>query len=116
MTCASENKIITIIQGQTSNVTVKLIDANTKQPFSLAGLTGATGIFPTGDGTEGLAVTGTLVSADLGELMFSLDETTTEALTTGEQQSIQVQVDQGAVRSIAQLKQVLTVNAPLFTF
>lgn len=105
---------ITINQGQTANLSVQLIDGNTGNPFNLGGLTGATGIFPAADGQSGLAATGTLLSADLGTLSFNLDEAFTEDLNVGEQQSFQVMVDQGAIRSIATLSQVLTVIAPPF--
>lgn len=107
-------KNIVIIQGQTAEVDVQLIDGNTGNPFSLAGLTGATGVFPKADGT-GMAVTGILKSSDLGTLSFSMDEDTTPNLNVGDAQNIEVRVDQGSLRSIAQLQGVLTVAAPTFT-
>lgn len=63
---------VTIVQGSTANLVVQLIDGNTGNPFSLAGLTGATGVFPKSDGT-GMAVSGVLQSQDLGTLLFSID-------------------------------------------
>lgn len=106
--------LLTINQGQTANLVVQLVDQYNK-PFSLAGLTGATGIFPDADGQSGLAASGTLVSADLGTLSFSLPPDFTEDLLVGEQMTFQVQVDQGSVRSIATLLNVLTVIAPPFS-
>ncbi len=110
----SVSNLITINQGQTANLRVQLIDGNTGNPFNLAGLTGATGIFPAADGESGLAASGELVSEDLGTLSFNMDEDFTNDLNVGEQQSFQVMVDQGNVRSIATLSQVLTVIAPPF--
>lgn len=109
------SNLLTINQGQTAQLSVQLIDGNTGNPFNLGGLTGATGIFPALDGESGLAASGQVISEDLGTLSFNLDEAFTEALNVGEQQSFQVMVDQGSVRSIATLGQVLTVIAPPFT-
>jgi hypothetical protein len=108
------NNLVTINQGQTAQLTIQLIDGNTLQPFNLGGLTGATGIFPNLDGVSGLAASGILASQDLGTLTFNLDEAFTAQLNIGEQQPVQVMVDQGAVRSVAVLQQVLTVIAPPF--
>lgn len=105
---------VVIDQGQTAKIRVQLIDGETNAPFNLAGLTGATGIFPLANNT-GLAVTGILESEDLGTLIFNMDKDTTPTLNVGEGQSIEVRVDQGTTRSIAQLTNILTVNAPLFT-
>jgi hypothetical protein len=106
---------VKIVQGQSANLVVQLIDGSTGKPFNLAGLSGATGVFPDIDGESGLASSGTLISSDLGTLAFALDPTFTSELQIGEQMSIQVQVDQGSLRSIAVVENVLTVIAPPYT-
>lgn len=111
-------KSVTIIQGQSVSVQVQLLDANLCPvgPFNLSGLTGCTGFFPAADEPgDSIAVTGILQSADLGVVTFGMDEETTPLLNVGEQQGIEVWVDQGSQRSICQLQNILNVNASLFT-
>jgi hypothetical protein len=112
--CPSESKPIFLQQGQTANIDVFLIDEGTGQPFSLQGLTGATGIFPAADGQSGVAASGYLQSADLGHLQFQLDIPFIENMLVGENMNFQVMVDQSAQRSIANIVGYLTVNAPPF--
>lgn len=111
---AFSQKTITIVQGQTGQVQVQLWDPEQKQPFSLVGLTGATGVFPDSDGVTGLAVSGNLVSQDLGTLVFPYDEAFSNALNVGQQQTVMVMVDQGANRTIALMEAVLNVLASPF--
>lgn len=104
---------VKLIQGQDVTFILQVLDNVTSQPYSLAGLDAATAYFPKTDGTA-LAATGTLISADLGKLSFTLDELETAELNAGEDQSIELQIDQGSLRSIVQFEEVLTVAPQLF--
>lgn len=104
---------IKIVQGEDVAVTIDLKDHNTGLPFSLAGFTGATAYFPAVTG-GGLPVQGLLVSADLGRVTFALNEVQTAAVLDGDGQNIEVVVDQGAQRAIAQILGKLNVAARLF--
>lgn len=107
------NKIARIIKGSDVEVTTQLIDRNTKQPFSLEGMTAASAFFANEDDTV-LAVTGSLVSADLGKLLFPLNEVQTGGLAEGSEQNMEVVVDQGDVRTIAQFRGGLEILPRLF--
>jgi hypothetical protein len=112
-------KNVQVVQGQDIEIVVDLIDANScdgNQPFSLAGLTGCTGYFPASVASTlpYVAASGVLDSADLGKVHFSLSETDTGNLNVGTDQNIEIVVDQGPKRSIAQILNKLDVSGRLF--
>lgn len=108
------SKQIKIVKGSDISLTVQLTDKNNDSlPFSLAGFTGCTGYFPK-DPSGGLAVTGSLVSADCGKVSFILSETETDQLLAGTDLDIELEVDRGADKIIAQILGKLEVIERLF--
>jgi len=102
-----------LIKGSDTKIVVTVIDKATKEPYSLAGFTSATGFLSNTDATT-LAVTGTLLSSDLGKIQFEIDEVSTALLASGDAQSMEVVIDQGTTRSIVQFDQVLDIRDRLF--
>lgn len=109
------SKNIQIIQGEDISFAVTLTDKNTSQPFNLAGFTGATAYFAAASGGSPLWSVGSLLSADLGKVQFGLNEIVTAGLETGDELNIEIHVDQGATRTIAQILGKLSVVAQLFS-
>jgi len=107
------SKTAKVVQGSDVAVTVQLQDSDTGLPFGLSGFTGCTGYFPK-DPSGSLAVTGTLVSADLGKVSFAMDETQTAQLLTGTDLDIEVEIDRGSDKIIAQILGKLEVVERLF--
>lgn len=102
-----------IVKGQDRSITVQLVKESDGLPYSLADFTAATGYFPKADLTA-LAVSGSLVSSDLGTIKFVMTETDTLDLKAGEDQSFEVEVDQGATKTIVQFEDSLDVFERLF--
>lgn len=109
--CSSSQ--INVIQGQTLSFTIQLQDKNQCDPYNLIGFTGATAYFPQVNTTDALAVSGSLQSADLGKVGFTLDPTITILLNPGEEQSFEVEVD-AANTVITQIDSKLFVYERLF--
>lgn len=109
------SKSITIYQGSDVTLVIDFQDKNKNpvQPLSLEGFTGTTAYFPAASGGA-LPVFGGLVSSDLGRVSFSLDEDQTNAIVAGDEQNLEVHVDQGAKRTISQILGKLSVIAQLF--
>ena len=103
-----------IIKGQDRTITVQMVKASDKTPYSLDGFTGATGYFPQADSTDGLAVSGQLVSEDLGTIKFVMSESDTALLAAGEDQGFEVEFDQGSTKTIVQFEEKLDVFDRLF--
>jgi hypothetical protein len=101
-------KTAKIYKGSDVKVTVSLIEDATKKPYSLAGTTGATGFFQKSDDTW-LSASGIVISADLGKLQFNLTDSDTVQLKVGDAQSMEVMIDKGADRAIAQILERLQV-------
>lgn len=110
--CSVSSKTISIVQGQNVTFTVQLIDKETCDPFSLAGFTGATGYFPKEDDTA-LAVTGSLVSSDLGKISFALQPADTDLIKAGDELDFEIEADTGD-KIIAQILGKLSVTERLF--
>ena len=105
---------ITIYKGSTTDVTVSLKDKKTKEPISLAGFSGATAYFDQAGSDTPLAVTGSLVSADCGKLNFSLTQENTNLLEAGDEESMEVVVDQGTNRTVIQFEGTVSIKERLF--
>jgi len=109
----STNRTIEIIQGRDINLVVTLTDKVSGEPMSLAGFTAATASFA---GTDAdVVIAGSVYSADRGKVLFEMDEDDTAALEAGDEMDIEVVVDQGDVRTIAQIIGKLVVKERLFT-
>ncbi len=102
-------KLQEIIQGEDAVVQIQVVDQN-GDPFSLAGLTGASGYF-----TGALIIPGVLISEDLGTMKFVMTEVQTPLLEVNEDGgSFEVVIDQGSNRTIVQFIDALVVKARLF--
>lgn len=102
-----------IIKGEDVSLTIQLRDSVTKEPFSLGGFTAATGYFANEDGTT-LAVSGELVSADLGKVNFILSEVQSALLAAGEESNFEAEIDRGNDKKIVQFIGKLEVVDRLF--
>lgn len=102
-----------IIQGSDNILNIQLVQKSTKEPFSLDGFTAATAFF-LGVEASTVAVSGALVSADLGKLTFSLSDTFTDTMEVGEGLNVEVHVEQGNTKTIVQILEKLDVVAQLF--
>ena len=111
-------KTIQIVQGSDISITIDITqkdqDSGTSKPFPLGGFTGATAYFAAASGGS-LYAFGSLVSADLGRLNFPLNEIQTGGLLAGSELNIEVLVDQGSTRTIAQILGKLEVDSRLFS-
>ncbi len=106
-------KSISIVKGSDVTLTVNLTDKATKEPYSLAGFTGASGYLP---GANGVAVVapGSVVSSDRGILQFPFSDTLTALLEAGEGRDFQVIVDQGTTRRIVLFEEAVNVLDQIF--
>lgn len=104
---------IQIVKGSSKSVRVNLTNKEDGKPFSLTGFAGATAYFEKADDTV-LAVTGSLISADCGELGFDLLPAETDLLAAGDEVDFEVEVLKGAETIIAQILGKLQVSERLF--
>lgn len=103
-------KTITTGSDATVNVNFKLKSNRKSAP--LTGFSSATGSFPNADGTY-LAVSGTLVSADLGEVEFVITKDQSILLNVGEEQDFQVNVEANGVTTVSVARGVLNIAPKL---
>lgn len=114
MACASISGL-KIKKGSTFAFTITLEDENNCDlPIPLSGFTGASAYFPQDGSATPLAVTGSLVSADLGKVSFSLSAAQTALLEEGDSQSMEVEVQHNSEVTIAQLLNKVEVLPRLF--
>lgn len=104
-------KIIFIKGAGNIGIRVQLIDHDTGKPLPLPGFTGATAYFPHQDEVSKVAVTGSLISADCGEVIFIPTEAQGDLFFEGEDQTFQYRVDANGQRLVAQVTERLTVLA-----
>ena len=105
---------IVIFKGADAKVTVTLKDKKTKEPIDLSGFTGATAYFAQQDSEDPVSVTGSLLSSDCGKIEFNLSDTETPLLDAGDEQNMEVVVDQGALRTIVQFEGEVSIKERLF--
>jgi hypothetical protein len=105
---------ISFVQGSDVSVTVQLIDKDTGLPLSLQGFQSASAFFQKQDLTE-TAVSGALVSADLGQVSFSLNNALTLTLNPGDDLDWEVEVIKNDQNVIAQVLGKLSIAKRLFT-
>lgn len=105
---------ITIFKGADASITVSLKDKTSGDPIDLVGFTGASAFFAQEDSDEPLSVTGVLVSEDLGKISFALNEEETTLLKAGDENNMEVLVDQGATRTIVQFEGQVAIKPRLF--
>lgn len=109
---------VTLIQGQTKAVKIKILSESSGDDFDLTGATGITAKFAKTDGTvllKTLAASGITVTAEqCGRLEVSLTEADTAAMLVAEDQGIELVIQNAAGTTIVQLEETLTVKAPIF--
>lgn len=103
-----------IVKGSDVSVIVSLTDKNTKAPLSLVGFEGATGFFLKDDDTT-LAVTGSLISADLGKVQFDISPSNSSLLQAAEDADIEVEIKRSGKVIIAQILDKIEVSSRLFS-
>lgn len=113
--CSVGSDRLKVTQGASKSFNIQLTDKNTCEPMSLSGFTGATAYFPQQDSDDPVSVTGSLLSADLGKISFSLSTTTTALMNEGEDQDFEVKVLTTAETIIQKIEQKLTVVARQFS-
>lgn len=96
------------VKGSDVAITVQIVDKATKLPYQLSDFTSATGYLQKVD-SEFLAVSGSLVSEDLGKVKFQVNETQSADLQAGDEVDMQIGIDQGIVRTIFVLKGKLQI-------
>lgn len=102
-----------IIQGDDAILDIALKDRCSGAIFPLTGVTALVAEFPKADGTA-LSASGIIVSECLGQMSVTLSETETAELNPGEDQSFQVVIDQGPLRSTVIFEEALNVFPRLF--
>jgi hypothetical protein len=105
---------IQIVKGASKTIRVNLTDKETGKPFSLTGFAGTTAYFQKVDETV-LGVTGSLVSADCGELEFDLLPADTNQLAAAENTDFEVEVLKGSETIIAQILGKISISERLFS-
>ena len=108
----SNVKLVKIVQGEDKTFNVTLINKATGKPLDMTGYTACAMKFKKADDTI-LSVSGSLASADLAKLSFTISDTNTALLKVGINQSIDVILDRGSARDIVKFEGVLTVLAQL---
>lgn len=105
--------------GETPTIIVELWSRSKKQPIQLNNFVSCTANFPGASGNQ-VAVTGTLVSSDLGKVQFILTKANVLALKTDpvNYQSFEVEFiyDSSATTVVAQYLNSLLIKPPLFTY
>lgn len=104
---------ISVVQGSNTSINVFLTDQISGCPLDLSNLTGATAYFSAASGGA-ISASGILVSPVLGQIRVDLTPDFTTAMTPGENLDVQVNIDQGTIRTIAQILGQLTVAPSLF--
>jgi hypothetical protein len=109
----------TIVKGEDVTLTVNIRDAD-DNPYSLSGITEITARFPKDSSTAAVEKTLTdtsivIVSSTLGQITIALTDTDTALMKAGSQQSLELFLDVGTTRRIVQLRNMLSINAKLFT-
>lgn len=111
-------KNISIVKGSKKvRVRVQFKDHNTDEPVNLNGFVSSNAYFPAADSTlnpDGVAVSGTLVSEDLGEVDYLIEQAQLEAMNVGEEQDWEQEVDLGESGFVSQILGNLNIIARLF--
>lgn len=104
-------KLITMVKGSRNvNIVVDFVDKNTGNPFSLAGFLGSTGYFPALDPCiSSIAVSGSLVSSDRGQISFVIPGPQLLAMGEGEQMDWEQEVDLGSRGFVTQILSNLSI-------
>ena len=107
-----------IIRGEDATVIVDITkrtacDDGSSEPFKLDGFTSATAYLAK-DGGGTVTASGTLVSEDLGRLSFTFSDTDTALLLVDDSVDMEVVINRGTVRSIAQIIGKIDVVDKLF--
>lgn len=103
--------IPTVVAGADITLNVSLVQSS--GPFSLQGMTGATGFFP-GALTSPIAATGAVVSADLGTMSFFIPKAQSLNLALGSELPFELVIDKPGARTIVQDGLTWNVNAEIF--
>lgn len=93
-----------IVKGEDTILIVQILDEN-EDPVSLAGFTDATAFF-----SGGVEATGSVVSSDLGKLSFPISDTDTADLVAGDEESFEVEINQGTTKTIVLFEKMLIVK------
>lgn len=110
---ANFNKEIVIVQGETKDIIVRLLNKDTKDPLDLTGAT-LTAKLPKEDGTA-LSITPSVLSAVAGKLKVAISDTNSALLKADENQSFEVHVTTASsAKHIVQFLKILTVKPKLF--
>jgi hypothetical protein len=105
---------MTIVRGEDKTIVVRLVDADTRDPFVLdANVTAISANFQ-GDGGAGVEKDlddgVTILDIDTGKLKIELDPDDTNALALGVNKSFELEITKSGVVSVVQFIGILAVN------
>lgn len=102
------------VKGSDVRMVVQLQNRTTRCAQAIPDFSGATARFQPESGEEPVAVTGSLVSEDLGQMAFEIDAGQSEIMLAAEGQTFEVEIDQAGEKTFVQLEDQLTIRERLF--
>jgi RNase P/RNase MRP subunit p29 len=102
------------VKGSDVRMVVQLQNRSTRCAQSIPDFSGATARFQPETGDDAIAVTGSLVSEDLGTVAFEIDSSQSELMLAADGQTFEVEIDQAGEKTFVQLEDQLTIRPRLF--
>lgn len=103
-----------IVKGSDAFLVAQLIYKGTSDVAKVSNFLGATGFFPQQDSAEPLVVDGTLESADLGQIRFSIPASGTQLLKASDELSWEFSVEDDNGLRFIQYEGTLQISDRIF--